>query len=71
VLRRATRANRYGVIAIVIHQESARVFRSYHAGGRRTNFWVKEDWVMVSHYYFYLRGPEFGILCASAPAEGP
>ena len=59
-LRRAARANRHRVIAIVIHPESARVFRSYHAGGRPTNFWVKEDRVMVNHYYFYLRDPEFG-----------
>jgi hypothetical protein len=36
------------------------VFASYHAGGRPTNFWVKEDRRLVNHYYFYLRDREFG-----------
>jgi hypothetical protein len=39
-LRAAARAKRWGVIAIVVHQESARVFASYHAGGRPTHFRV-------------------------------
>jgi len=59
-LRRAARAKRYGVVAIVVHQEFARVFASAHAGGRRTNFRVKEDRRPVNHYYFYLRDPEYG-----------
>jgi hypothetical protein len=59
-LRTAARANRWGLIAIIVHQESARVFASYHAGGRATNFWVKEDRRLVNHYYFYLRDPEYG-----------
>src|SRR6266545_3681757 len=59
-LQAAARANRWGLIAIVVHQESARVFASYHAGGRPTNFWVKEDRRLVSHYYFYLRDREYG-----------
>ena len=38
------------------HQESARVFASYHAGGRATNLrGVKEDWRLVNHYSFYHR----------------
>ncbi len=59
-LHAAARADRWGVIAIVVHQESARVFASYHAGGRATNFRVKEDRRLVSHYYFYLRDREYG-----------
>jgi oligopeptide/dipeptide ABC transporter ATP-binding protein len=59
-LRAAARANRWGVVAIVVHQESARVFASQHAGGRATNFRVKEDRRHVNHYYFYLRDPEYG-----------
>jgi hypothetical protein len=59
-LRAAARANRWGVVAIVVHQESARVFASQHAGGRRTNFRVREDRRLVNHYYFYLRDREYG-----------
>jgi len=59
-LERAARANRWGVVAIVVHQESARVFAGYHAGGRATNFRVKEDRRLLNHYYFYLRDPEYG-----------
>ena len=59
-LRAATRANRWGVVAVVVHQESARVFTSRHAGGRRTNFWVREERRLVNHYYFYLRDREYG-----------
>ncbi len=59
-LHAAARADRWGVIAIVVHQESARVFASYHAGGRATNFRVKEDRRLVNHYYFYLRDREYG-----------
>jgi hypothetical protein len=44
----------------VVHQESARVFTSRHAGGRRTNFWVREERRLVNHYYFYLRDREYG-----------
>lgn len=54
-LRRAARANRWGVVAIVVHQESARVFAGYHAGGRASHFRVKEDRRLVNHYNFYLR----------------
>src|SRR6266540_2475338 len=59
-LRTAARANRWGVVAVVVHQESARVFTSRHAGGRRTNFWVREERRLVNHYYFYLRDREYG-----------
>jgi hypothetical protein len=59
-LRAAARANRWGVVAVVVHQESARVFTSRHAGGRRTNFWVREERRLVNHYYFYLRDREYG-----------
>jgi hypothetical protein len=59
-LRAAARRNRWGVVAIVIHQESARVFASHHAGGRRTNFRVREERRLVNHYYFYLRDREYG-----------
>lgn len=59
-LRAAARANRWGVIAVVVHQESGRVFTSRHAGGRRTNFWVREERRLVNHYYFYLRDREYG-----------
>jgi hypothetical protein len=59
-LRAAARANRWGVVAVVVHQESARVFASRHAGGRRTNFWVREERRLVNHYYFYLRDREYG-----------
>jgi hypothetical protein len=59
-LQRAARANRWGVVAIVVHQESARVFTSYHAGGRASHFRVKEDRRLVNHYYFYLRDREYG-----------
>jgi hypothetical protein len=59
-LRRAARANRWGVVAIVVHQESARVFAGYHAGGRASHFRVKEDRRLVNHYYFYLRDREYG-----------
>jgi len=59
-LRAAAWANRWGIVAIVAHQESARVFTSRHAGGRRTNFWVREERRLVNHYYFYLRDREYG-----------
>jgi len=60
LLRRAARRGRWGVVAIVVHQESARVFASVHAGGRPTNFRIKEDRRLVNHYYFYLRDRDFG-----------
>jgi len=60
MLQAAARTNRWGVIAIVVHQESARVFASYHAGVRATNFRVKEDRRLVNHYYFYLRDLQYG-----------
>jgi hypothetical protein len=59
-LRAAARANRWGVIAVVVHQESARVMTSRHAGGRRTNFWVQVERRLVNHYYFYLRDRDYG-----------
>ncbi len=59
-LRRAARANHWGIVAIVVHQESARVFASHHAGGRRTHFSVREERRLINHYYFYLRDPEYG-----------
>jgi hypothetical protein len=59
-LRAATQANRWGVVVVVVHQESARVFTSRHAGGRRTNFWVREERRLVNHYYFYVRDREYG-----------
>jgi hypothetical protein len=59
-LRQAARAHRWGVVAIVVHQESARVFASRHAGGRRTNFRVQEERRLVNHYYFYLRDRDYG-----------
>jgi hypothetical protein len=59
-LRRAARAHRWGVVAIVVHQESARVFASHHAGGRRSHFRVREERRLVNHYYFYLRDREYG-----------
>lgn len=59
-LRAARRTDRWGVVAIVVHQESARVFASTHAGGRATNFRVKEDRRLVNHYYFYLRDRQYG-----------
>jgi DNA-binding transcriptional ArsR family regulator len=59
-LHAAARAHRWGVVAVVVHQESARVFTSRHAGGRRTNFWVREERRLVNHYYFYLRDREYG-----------
>ncbi len=58
-LRRAARAQRWGVVAIVVHQESARVLASHHAGGRRTNFRVKEERRLVNHYSD-LRDREYG-----------
>jgi hypothetical protein len=60
LLRQAGRRGRWGVVAIVVHQESARVFASYHAGGRPTNFRVKEDRRLINHYYFYLRDRDVG-----------
>jgi len=59
-LKAAQRAGRFGVVAIVVHQESARVFASTHAGGRATNYRVKEDRRLVNHYYFYLRDKDCG-----------
>lgn len=59
-LRAAARAHRWGIVAIVAHQEFARVFTSRHAGGRRTNFWVREERRLVNHYYFYLRDRDYG-----------
>ena len=59
-LKAAGRAGRFGVVAIVVHQESARVFASTHAGGRATNYRVKEDRRLVNHYYFYLRDKDYG-----------
>jgi hypothetical protein len=59
-LRKAAHQGRWGVVAVIVHQESARVFCSVHAGGRPTNFRVKEDRRLVNHYYFYLRDRAFG-----------
>ena len=59
-LKAAERQNRFGVVAIVVHQESARVFCSTHGGGRATNFRVKEDRRLVNHYYFYFRDRDYG-----------
>jgi hypothetical protein len=59
-LKAAASADRWGVVAIVVHQESARVFASTHAGGRATNFRVKEDRRFINYYYFYLRDRQFG-----------
>jgi DNA-binding transcriptional ArsR family regulator len=59
-LHAAARANRWGIVAIVVHQESARVFASYHAGGRRTNFRIREERRLVNHYYFYVRDRDYG-----------
>ncbi len=59
-LKLAAGANRWGVVAIVVHQESARVFASYHAGGRATNYRVKEDRRLINHYYFYIRDRAYG-----------
>jgi DNA-binding PadR family transcriptional regulator len=59
-LKAAANANRWGVVAIVVHQELARVFASYHAGGRATNYRVKEDRRLVNHYYFYVRDRAYG-----------
>jgi hypothetical protein len=59
-LKLAERADRWGLVAIVVHQESARVFASYHAGGRPTNFRVKQDYRLVNHYYFYFRDRAYG-----------
>jgi len=60
LLRTAHRRQRWGVVGIVVHQEMARVFASYHVGGRPSNFWVKEGRRLVNLYYFYLRDREFG-----------
>jgi len=59
-LEAARRAGRTGLIVILKHQEQARVFASEHRGGRDTNFWVKQDFRVVNHYYFYFRDPEYG-----------
>ncbi|MFQ5914782.1 MAG: hypothetical protein ACE5JS_16570 [Nitrospinota bacterium] len=59
-LRAAARATRWGVVAIVVHQASARVLAGYHAGGRATNFCVKEDHRLGNHYYFYVRDRAYG-----------
>lgn len=59
-LKAAERAGRFGVVAVLVHQESARVFASTHAGGRATNYRVKEDRRLVNHYYFYLRDKDYG-----------
>jgi len=59
-LKAAQRAGRFGVVGIVVHQESARVFASTHAGGRATNYRVKEDRRLVNHYYLYLRDKDYG-----------
>jgi len=72
-LRAAALANRWGVVAVVVHQELARVFSSRHAGGRRTNLWVREESRPVNHYYFYLRDREYGAgfvrVCSYAPFQ--
>jgi len=60
LLRKAARRGRWGVVAIIVHQESARIFCSVHGGGRPTNFRVKEDRRLINHYYFYLRDRDFG-----------
>jgi len=59
-LAKAARQGRFGVIAILCHQESSRVFISTHLGGRATNFAAKEDRRLVNHYYFYLRDQRYG-----------
>jgi hypothetical protein len=60
LLAEATRQGRFGVVGIVSHQESSRVFVSTHLGGRATNFGVKEDRRLVNHYYFYIRDENYG-----------
>jgi hypothetical protein len=47
-LRKAARQGRWGVVAIIVHQEPARVFCSVHGGGRPTDFRVKEDRRLVT-----------------------
>lgn len=42
-------------MAVVVRQESARVFASVHARGRSTTSRVQEDRWLVNHYYFFLR----------------
>ena len=37
------------MLAIVVHQESARVFASQHSGGRQTNFRVREGRRLIKH----------------------
>jgi hypothetical protein len=60
-LARAEREGRWGVVAIVVHQESARAFSSYHwAGHKKSAFTVKRATRVVNHYYFYLRDRDFG-----------
>jgi len=59
-LKAAQRAGRFGVVTIVVHQESAPVFASTHGGGRATNYRVKEDRRLVNHDYFYLRDKDYG-----------
>lgn len=59
-LQRAERAGRFGIVAIVVHQESARAFASYHAGPRPTDYRVKEDRRLINHYYFYIRDRDYG-----------
>lgn len=69
----APRAKRWGGIAVVIHQESARVFTSRHAGGRRTNFWVPDERRLITHDDFYVRdredGDGFVRISSSAPFQ--
>jgi hypothetical protein len=60
ILDNARKRDQWGVVGIVAHQERARVFCSTHAGGRATNFRVREDRRMVKHYYFYIRDPQYG-----------
>ena len=36
------------------------MFASYHAGGRATNYRVKEDRRLDNHHYFRLRDPDYG-----------
>jgi hypothetical protein len=59
-LRRAARRGRWGVVAIVVHQESARVFGSTPDRRYPGHFRVKEDRRLVNHYYFYLRDTRYG-----------
>jgi len=56
-------------VTIVVHQESARVFASYHAGGPATNYRVKEDRRLVNHYYDRADGEGFVRISSYPPFQ--